>query len=341
MPRCFGTTLHGAHEAWLWLEDVAAPTAAGWPPARFGRAARLLGRWQGGHAAGCVPLPDAPWLSADWLRAWVLPVRTTPDPATDPASWRGAPLDLAPAWLPGAVAALWAERDALLAAVEALPRCLCHRDLWAANLLAAPDGGPDGAIAIIDWSQAGVGVLGEDPANLVFDSAWMYGVPSDELPTLLPLVLDEYCAGLREAGWTGDERAVRAGYAAIGALRFGLNANYVLLLATDPARGAHAVASHGGPLSTLVALPHFRCLRFCRRNIGSNDQPTSARWQRRVRFSGRFQPFYVELHHQASKVRESHIGGAAAGRGDACAGGAGRGGGAAGERTINRREGVS
>jgi len=234
------------------LEDLAVPTAAGWPPARFGRAARLLGRWQGGHAAGCVPLPDAPWLSADWLRAWVLPVPTTPDPATDPASWRGAPLDLAPAWLPGAVAALWAERDALLAAVEALPRCLCHRDLWAANLLAALDGGPDGAIAIIDWSQAGVGVLGEDRANLVFDSAWMYGVPSAALPTLLPLVLDEYCAGLREAGWTGDERAVRAGYAAIGALRFGLNANYVLLLATDPARGAHAVANHGGPLSALV-----------------------------------------------------------------------------------------
>jgi len=252
-PRFFGTAMRGPHEAWLWLEDLAVPTAAGWPPARFGRAARLLGRWQGGHAAGCVPLPDAPWLSADWLRAWVLPVPTTPDPATDPASWRGAPLDLAPAWLPGAVAALWAERDALLAAVEALPRCLCHRDLWAANLLAAPDGGPDGAIAIIDWSQAGVGVLGEDPANLVFDSAWMYGVPSAALPTLLPLVLDEYCAGLREAGWTGDERAVRAGYAAIGALRFGLNANYVLLLATDPARGAHAAANHGGPLSALVA----------------------------------------------------------------------------------------
>jgi len=75
-----------------------------------------------------------------------------------------------------------------------------HRDLWASNLLAAPDSGPDGEIAIIDWSQAGVGVLGEDPANLVFDSAWMYGLPSDALPTTIPLVLDAYCAGLREAG---------------------------------------------------------------------------------------------------------------------------------------------
>ena len=43
------------------------------------------------------------------------------------------------------------------------------------------------------------------------------------------------------------------GYAAIGALRFGLNAKYVLLLATDPARAAGAVASHGGPLDALVA----------------------------------------------------------------------------------------
>ncbi len=252
-PRSFGTTLRGAHEAWLWLEDLAAPTAAGWPPARFGRAARSLGRWQGAYAAGRIPLPDAPWLSTDWLRAWVPPVPATPDPATDPASWRDPPLDRAPSWLPGAVAALWARRDALLAAVEALPRCLCHRDLWASNLLAAPDSGPGGEIAIIDWSQAGVGVLGEDPANLVFDSAWMYAVPSDDLPTTIPLVIDEYCAGLREAGWVGEERAVRAGYAAIGALRFGLIARYVLLLATDPARGTHAVASHGGPLSALVA----------------------------------------------------------------------------------------
>jgi len=252
-PRSFGMTTRGAHEVWLWLEDLAAPTAAGWPPARFGRAARLLGRWQGGYAAGALPLPDEVWLSTEWLRAWVQAVPATPDPATDPALWRGPLLDTAPAWLPGAVAALWAERDALLAAVEALPRCLCHRDLWASNLLAAPDGGPGGAIGIIDWSQAGVGVLGEDPANLVFDSAWMYGVSSDDLPTLIPLVIDEYCAGLREAGWAGDERAVRAGYAAIGALRFGLLTNNVRLLATDPACGAGVVASHGGPLSALVA----------------------------------------------------------------------------------------
>lgn len=252
-PRSFGTTWRGAREAWLWLEDVAAPTAAGWPPARFGRAARLLGRWQGAYAAGALPLPDAPWLSAGWLRAWVPPRPATPDPATDPASWRGPLLDAAPTWLPGAVAALWAERDALLAAVGALPRCLCHRDLWASNLLAAPDDGADGAIAIIDWSQAGVGVLGEDPANLVFDSAWMCAAPHGDLSTSIPLVIDEYCAGLREAGWRGDEGAIRAGYAALGALRFGLLADNVRLLATDPARGAVAVASHGGPLDALVA----------------------------------------------------------------------------------------
>jgi len=212
-----------------------------------------LGRWQGGYVAGDLPLPDEAWLSTNWLRDWVLPVPATPDPATDPASWRGPLLGTAPAWLPGAVAALWAERDRLLAAVEALPRCLCHRDLWASNLLAAPDSGPDGEIAIIDWSQAGVGVLGEDPANLAFDSAWMYALPSDDLLTTIPLIIDEYCAVLREAGWAGDERAIRAGYAAIGALRFGLNAKFVHLLATDPARGAHAVASHGEPLAVLVA----------------------------------------------------------------------------------------
>jgi len=63
-------------------------------------------------------LPDAPWLSTNWLRDWVLPVPAPPDPATAPRSWCAGPL-----------AALWAERDALRAAVEALPPCLPPRSL--------------------------------------------------------------------------------------------------------------------------------------------------------------------------------------------------------------------
>lgn len=239
--RSFGATQPAPDVIWLWLEDIGGTTAAGWPIGRFARAARLLGRWQGAYAAGMRPLPAASWLSTDWLRAWVPQSGAATDPATDPANWRDPLLAPAPPGLPAAVAALWHERDALLAAVEALPACLCHRDLWAYNLLTPSDADEAEEIVLIDWSQAGVGVLGEDPANLVFDSAWMYAVPAADLPVLSRLVLDEYCAGLRDAGWAGDEGAVRASYAAIAALRFGLLARWVLALAAES--GARATGA--------------------------------------------------------------------------------------------------
>ena len=51
----------------LVLEDLVGLPATDWPLERFGPAARQLGRWQGSFRT----MPDEPWLSRDWLRAYL------------------------------------------------------------------------------------------------------------------------------------------------------------------------------------------------------------------------------------------------------------------------------
>ena len=49
---------------------------------------------------------------------------------------------------------------------------------------------------------------------------WARDREPDELPALSQACFERYLTGLREAGWVGDERQVRLGYAAALALRF-------------------------------------------------------------------------------------------------------------------------
>jgi hypothetical protein len=184
-PECRGLFERRDGSVALWLEALPEPPSSiEW----YGRALRSLGRMQGAVSAA---LPTERWLSRRWFRAY-LDLRLE---QTGPRS---------------------EERESMLAAVEAGPQTFCHLDFYPGNLFC--DG--DEAI-VVDWAYCGIGALGEDPGNFVPDAILEGCVAVEDADDFERAVWNGYRAGLADAGWAGDERAVRFAFAATPWLKFG------------------------------------------------------------------------------------------------------------------------
>jgi hypothetical protein len=204
-PRVLEVRRPGPGEVELLLEDVPGRHADSLRPEDLVAAAGALGRSQ-----GRADLPRPPWLSQGFLQAYGESRDVDFDVLHDEEAWQ-APLvrrHLLP--LRAALVRLHAERHRLYALAAAAPRTVCHLDAWPANLVRRPDGEP----VLLDWAFAGDGALGEDVANLIPDAVFDCFLPVDALDDVEHDCIAAYLAGLRDAGHTGDERAVRRGLAA-------------------------------------------------------------------------------------------------------------------------------
>ena len=152
-----------------------------------------------GRAQGRAELPDDPWLSRAYLR--------------DYSTSRSADfslLDRDDVWPSDSVRDdlrnLHANRDRLLAIMEALPRTVCHLDVFPNNVFATGSG-----VGLIDWSFTGDGAVGEDVGNLIPDSVFDLQLAASALPALEERLPVAYLGGLRAAGWAGDDRLAMLG----------------------------------------------------------------------------------------------------------------------------------
>ncbi|MEH2194952.1 MAG: phosphotransferase [Nostoc sp.] len=236
-PRCFAITEPSANILWLWLEDIQGSPGSTWSLERFGVAAHHLGYLQGSYVMA-RSLPSQAWLSRDWHRAWVSNIDSTALEAwREPTVWQHPLLkEIFSPDVGDRVMDLWSDRHILLDAVDKAPSTLCHFDITPNNLFSRPNAYGDDQTVLIDWSFVGYGVLGEDIINLVLDSIFLLFVDGSSLIPLEKLVLEGYLAGLRSAGWNGDERVVRFNYAAVAALHFGLIAGRLLYLVRNESR---------------------------------------------------------------------------------------------------------
>jgi hypothetical protein len=189
----------------LWLEDVRGAPAADWGMAGFARAAIRLGRAQGAYLAS-APLPDDEWLSRGFLRQYLAARNPADDEllASDEAWSRPVIARHFSATLRDGLRRLRADRESLLGWLEAAPCTFAHLDVWPDNMFEPP-----GELVLIDWGFAGMGSVGEDIGNLVPDSIFDLRHPPSMLPDLDRTLFEGYLAGLRDAGWAGDERLVR------------------------------------------------------------------------------------------------------------------------------------
>ncbi len=248
-PRCYGVD-EGADGVRLWLEDIAEPSGTRWSLARYGEAARHLGRFNGAYLTG-RSLPEEPWLCRDLLR-WR-------EPAITPFWDRSANTkddSLAQRGWPGELAArgrrLWAERGVFLAALDDLPRVLCHGDAARRNLCARDVDGATETVAI-DWGQSGPQPIGTDAAHLVANSVmWARDREPADLPALAGPCFAGYLAGLREVGWTGAAEVARLGFAATLALQHGPLSGVLMIALADETARPRVEAAFGGTPEALL-----------------------------------------------------------------------------------------
>jgi hypothetical protein len=213
----------------LWIEDLhAASAATEWRVTRFGQSARHLGRAQAEFAVG-RSLPDEPWLSRRWLRAYLAQRDADIPLLRDAAAWA---TPLARRWLPEALALplldMRRDQETFLTALERTPQTVCHFDLHPANLFAR-----NNETILVDWSFVGIGAIGEDAGNLVPDSVLDFHVRPEHIDDLYEVVHQGYLAGLRDTGRTGSAEVLDLAMRATIAAKYAWIAPAMLRAALD------------------------------------------------------------------------------------------------------------
>jgi Phosphotransferase enzyme family len=222
-PRCLavGEILAETDEelAWIAMEDLGAIDSRPWPKSHFYEVARHLGIFNGDYLG--VALPSEPWLSRDWLRGWTELaeplVEDLPKVASHPAAGRIFTPDLIDDLID-----LWADREKLYAALDQLPRTLCHNDAFPRNLFIRGNGHSAKSVAI-DWAFCGEGPVGQELACLVGATQAFFEAPPEHWDDLERDCLDGYTQGLRETGWEGRDE-ILLGYLLSTVLHFGIGA---------------------------------------------------------------------------------------------------------------------
>ena len=220
-------------------------------------AARHLGRFNGAYLTG-HPLPDFPWLSQNWVQGWLsryekgcletLDLMRQENLWEHPLLKRNFPQPITDDFL-----RLWDMHPSLLRTLHQLPQTFCHMDAYRPNLFLRHDGQGNDQTTAIDWVFAGTGGVGEEIANLLAASLIWFEFDAADVKRLDDEIFASYLAGLREAGWRGDDRLARLGYSAACALRWGVVGLWWMLAMKDAQEQADFEAHWHHPMPELVS----------------------------------------------------------------------------------------
>lgn len=245
-PRCYSIVEYPEEECWLWLEDMGTPEGEAWSLEQYGMAARHLGQFNGAYLVG-RPLPQQRWLrGVDVHQRLALAEASIPELP----HLRHHPLfaELLAGDRIERILHLWAERARFLAALDQLPQTCCHRDAFRRNLIARRGFNDCAQTIAIDWGSAGIGMLGEELVPLFAATLSFVAIEVERIAEMEALIFAGYLAGLRDAGWQGDERLVRFGFTALTALKSGI---------ADPAIKLPSVARRAAALPAGVDPPRL------------------------------------------------------------------------------------
>jgi hypothetical protein len=252
-PRCLEVEESADGIVRLWLEDVAPANDEPWSLDRYALAARHLGQFNGAYLVE-RSLPDAQWLSTNWLRGWV-----GANEAAIAHLKQVLDYPLVRQVLPGGVARsflrLWTERELFLDRLDRLPHTLCHLDAFRRNLLDRRLSDGSHQTLALDWAFMGKGAVGEDLGPLIQASVEFFEAEGIAAQELEEATFQGYLTGLADAGWRGDPQVVRFGYAASTALRYGVGTvRLVLPILLDERLHARVEELLGRPMEEILKM---------------------------------------------------------------------------------------
>lgn len=212
-PACYEVQERPDGATWLWMEDVRDDVPNPWTVEQYAVAARHLGQFNGAYLTG-EAIPAEPWMPHNWLRQYV------EHAAQSIAFIRREPYHpmvqhMFPGIVHAQILAAWDEHERTLDVLESLPQVLCHQDAFRRNLFARR-----GKTVAIDWGYMGNAPVGAELVALIAASLGFWEISADQVLDLDRLCFEGYLQGLRDAGWNGDARLVRTGYAVTLMLRY-------------------------------------------------------------------------------------------------------------------------
>lgn len=222
-PRYLGISEYD-DSVWIWIEDISDLTSRSWSLTEYRWAAHQFGRFGGAFLQG-VPVPNDPWLCSPFLRSSFAddePLASFNDPASPGSVWSHPLVQQAFADpLRSRVLTLWNERERYLTVLDQLPQVFCHADVHRRNLMIQRNLAGENQLVVVDWAFSGRGALGSDAGMLGAVSMYWGDIDVGLCSQLQHDVFDGYLAGLRAAGWSGDQRVPRLGFLLSGALWMG------------------------------------------------------------------------------------------------------------------------
>ena len=205
-PACVEVCERPDGSLWMWLEDIKDDIGTPWPVEQYAVIARHLGQFNGAYLVGQA-FPREPWIIKNWLRKYVehaAPmiefIRNNP--------FHPTVMHMLPGDSVAQILSIWDERGHILDILENLPQVFCHQDAFKRNLFTR-----GGQTIAIDWGYMGIAPVGTDLVPLVAGSIGLYEIPAERVKEMDRLCFEGYLLGLRDAGWKGDPKLVRTGYA--------------------------------------------------------------------------------------------------------------------------------
>ncbi len=214
-PQCYEAVEMPGDIAGIWLEDIADTYSGAWPLHRYALAARHLGRLNGIYISR-RGLPSFSWLSKQRTRQWMASIPWQNFPWDHPHVWQQYPNPEMDSFR-----SLLDDHERFLAKLERLPKTISLGQTNPANFISRHSLRKLEQTIAMDWSLAGIEVLGDDLGQLVYGT--YLNLRNYRLNDISETLFTSYINGLQDSGCRLDSQLVRFGYVTSAAFRVGLS----------------------------------------------------------------------------------------------------------------------